>query len=181
MRTFHPLQNHLPGSRQVLSWPTSYTNRPIHVHRQTPLSSHLPSPQPNPTNLLPRMVGRYFELRLSQISLRSWIASRALSGPHAYLASGAIAHPTSVFGKRPPPSWTRALTSASPVTFSFWSTSSKSHHFLSQWLSPVTLPPSMTAALVGATSHCNSRMAPRAVSPLINLEMQHDGRSARVG
>ncbi len=72
------------------------------------------------------------------------IASRALSGLHAYLASGTIAHPTSVFEKCLPHYWTRALTSASAVTSNFWSTSSKSHHFLSQWLSPVMLPPSMT-------------------------------------
>jgi hypothetical protein len=67
----------------------------------------------------------------------------------------------SVFEKRLPHYWTRALTSASPATSTFWSTSSKSHHFLSQWLSPVTPPPSMTAALVGDTSHCYSQMARR--------------------
>ena len=161
MPTFHLLPSHLPSSRPALSWPTSYTNSLVHVHPQPPLSSRVLLPQPNPIPLLPRTVGRYFDLRLSQTSLRLWIASRALSDLHAYLAYGTIAHPTSGFEKRPPPSWTQALTSASPVTSSFWLTSSKSHHFLSQWLSPVTLPPSMTAALVGATSHCNSRMALR--------------------
>jgi len=161
MRTFHLLQNHLQRSRRVLSWTTFSMTRHVPDLQQTHSNSHLLLPLPHPTSLLPHMVGLFFKLRLSQISLWSWIASRALLGLHTYLASGTIAHPMSVFGKHLPHYWTRALTSASPVTSNFWSTSSKSHHFQSQLLSPVTLPPLMTAALVGATSHCNSQMALR--------------------
>jgi len=49
MRTFHLLQNHLPDSRQVLSWPTSYINRPVHDHRKNPFefSFTLASTPPN--------------------------------------------------------------------------------------------------------------------------------------
>jgi hypothetical protein len=85
MRTFHLLQNHLPRSRRVLSWTTFSMTRHVPDLRQTHSNSHLLSPLPHPTSLLPRMVGLYFEVRLSQISLRSWIASTHVIGsPHVF-------------------------------------------------------------------------------------------------
>ena len=75
LQTFYLLQNlpH-PRFRRVRSWPTFSMTRHVNDLHQPHSNSHFLSNLPHITCLLPRMVGLSFELWLSQISLRSWIA-----------------------------------------------------------------------------------------------------------